>query len=225
VVLAREGLERAPDAAVSRVRTRPEIASARRGEPQAGEVAAGRLVASPLRARAIAPHPAAIAPRPAPAPFEEPVPVATEAQAPPTRARARAAPTVAVALPVPQPRLRPRAPIPAPRAIEAPGRLSTGTPFHPAGHKPSGLHPSETVAAILRAVGGIGRRPDVTAPRLLGAAVPGCTERRKREATRIPGHSRARSAAPPRPVATSGRGPHGHRGRNRPQGGSSQAET
>ena len=223
--LAQEGPERALDAPLSQARAHPGIASAPGGAPAVPEVAAGRLVASPLRARAIAPHPAAIAPRPAPARLEEPAPVVTEAQAPPTRARARAAPTVAAALPVPPARLRPWAPIPAVRAIGVPDRLSTGTPFQVVGHKHSGLHPSERVAALRRAVDGIGRRPDVTALRLRGAAVPGCTGRRKHKATRILGRSRARSAAPPLPVATSGRGHRWRRGRNRPQGESSQAGT
>ncbi len=220
--LASRGPARAPDAAVSRVRARPGSATAPGGAPAVRQVAAGRLVVSPLRALAIAPHRPAIVPRPVQAPLEEPAP---EAQAPPTRARARAAPTVAAAVPTPRARLCPRALIRAARATEVPDRLSKGTPFQVAGHKHSGPRPGATVVEGRRAVDGIGRRPDVTGRRLRGGAVSGRTGRRTQRGTRVPDRSRARSAAPPLPVATCGRGHRARRGPNRPRGETSQAGT
>jgi hypothetical protein len=202
-------------------------------------IAAGRAALLAVREPAIAVREPAIAVREPAIAVREPVaPIAvpaavlpalvTAVQLPGTAVRPRAAPTAAPAAVVPlppahtvtpaaRPRLRPGGmPIPGDLGIGAPGRNLTGAQFQVAGPRHSGPRRRETVVAARRTVGGTGRRPDVTAQRLRGGTAPEPAERTKPKTSPIPDPFLARSAAPPRLVATSGRGRLERRARSRP---------
>ena len=152
----------------------------------------------------------------------------TVAQGPAAAVRARAAPTAgpAAAAPLPpahtvtpaaRPRLRPGGTLtPGALGTGAPGRNLTGARFQVVGPRHSSPRRSETVVTARRTVGGTDRRPDVTAQRFRGVTAPARAERTKLKTSPIPDPFRARSAAQPRPVTTSGQERLGHRVRSRP---------
>jgi hypothetical protein len=179
-----------------------------REAPATPEVAAGPVAASAVQAPATAEVAAG--------------PVAASAvQAPATAVRVRAARTVVPAAVVRAPavplRLRPAGtPIPAALGTGVPGLLLTGARLQVAGRKRSGPRHTKKAVAGIRTADGTGQRPDVTAQLLRGGTVPEVVERPNPKTSPSLGPSRARSVAPPRQVATSGRAPPGLRGRNRP---------
>ncbi len=84
------------------------------------------------------------------------------------------------------------------------------------GRKSSGPHRSGMVVAALRRVDGTGQGLDVTVRPLRGETGLEAAEKPKRRTSPISDLFRARSAAQPLPVATSGRGRPERRGRTRP---------
>ena len=205
-----------------------------RGVP-VSQVGEGLVVASQVRGPVIAARLPVIAPRAPPARLEALVRRVIAVPAPPTRGRARLALIGAVAVPVPPahtvvPPARPRqrqagATIPALCGQEASASPPTRTPVPLVGHRRDPRR-SETVVAARRVVAGIGQRLDVTVPLLRGVTAPGLTGKATCKARPTPGRFRARSAAPPPQVATSGRGRPARLGRRCPaQGESSPAGT
>ncbi len=119
--------------------------------------------------------------------------------------------------PAARPRLRPgRMLTPGALGTGVPGQNLTGARFQVASPGHSSPRRSETVVTARRKVGGTDRRPDVTAQWFRGGTAPDPAARTKLKTSPIPDPFRARLAAQPRPVTTSGQERLGHRVRSRP---------
>jgi len=179
------------------------------------EVAAGPVAAPAVQAPAMA----EVAASPVAAPAVQAPATAVRAPAVHTVVPAAAvrAPAVHTVVPAAPPRLRPAGtPIPAALGTGVPDLSLTGARLQVAGRKRSGPRHTKKAVAGIRTADGTGQRPDVTAQLLRGGTVPEVVERPNPKTSPSLGPSRARSVAPPRQVATSGRAPPGLRGRNRP---------
>jgi hypothetical protein len=138
-------------------------------------------------------------------------PVAAPAVQAPAMAEVAASPVAAPAVQAPATAVR----APAVHTV-VPDLSLTGPRLQVAGRKRSDPRHTKRAVAGIRTADGTGQRPDVTAQLLRGGTVPEVAERPNPKTSPSLGPSRARSAVPPRQVATSGRAPPGLRGRNRP---------
>ena len=194
------GREQLADEPVFRARAAPGTGSAARQGREAlatPEFAAGHVAVPAVRALATAVQAWAIAVRASAVP--------TAASVAPLRLRPAGMPVPAVLvigalLPLPLGALLPQPP---------------GTLLQAVGRKCSGPHRSGMVVAALRRVDGTGQGLDVTVQPLRGETGPGAAEKPKRRTSPTSDLFRARSAAQPLPVATSGRGCPERRGRTR----------